>query len=178
MEDNIIAAKGAQATIIKLYRHCVCDRAETGKEAVNMAQHNLYDFILMDIGLPDIDGIEATRQIRAFHSPNQAKVPIIALTGHASNWDKREEALAAGMNDVFEKPLTESKLELLMQHYVFNPRQHEASIEKPQSEKTGIQKIIPVIDWTQCLEQFNGDETFVRELLASLAIDLKFSQEK
>lgn len=178
VEDNLIAAKAAQSTIRHLYRDCACDRAETGQEAINLAQQNVYDFILMDIGLPDIDGIEATRQIRALSSRKHAQVPIIALTGHGSNWDKKEQALAAGMNEVFEKPLTESKLELLMQHFVFNPKQNEGSIEKTHSEKAGIQNIIPVIDWNQCLEQFNGDEAVVRELLVSLAMDLKLSQEK
>lgn len=177
VEDNFIAAKGARGTIQDHYNHCACDIAGTGKEAIQMAQTNHYDFILMDIGLPDIDGIEATRQIRAFQAAERAQVPIVALTGHGSNWEKKEEALAAGMQEVYEKPLTKAKLDWLMQHYVFKPEYSEAIQEPKPPKKTG-KHIIPAIDWEQCLMNFSGDEALVRELLSSLAIDIQLTKEK
>lgn len=177
VEDNYIAAKGARGTIQDHYNHCACDIAGTGKEAIQMAQANHYDFILMDIGLPDIDGIEVTRQIRAFQAAERAQVPIVALTGHGSNWEKKEEALAAGMQEVYEKPLTKTKLDWLMQHYVFKPEYSERAIQEPKPKKTG-KHLIPAIDWEQCLMNFSGDETLVRELLASLAIDIQLTKEK
>jgi two-component system, OmpR family, aerobic respiration control sensor histidine kinase ArcB len=76
VEDNSVAARAVQSTITRTYSHCACNRAESGKQAVKMAEDNHYDFILMDIGLPDIDGIEATRQIRALDNFQRAKVPI------------------------------------------------------------------------------------------------------
>lgn len=122
VEDNLVVFKATQNTISYPYNKCICDRAETGKEALNLAQNNRYDFILMDVGLPDLDGVEVTRQIRALNLPEHAKTPIIGLTGHGNNWEKKEEALAAGMQDVFTKPLTSSLLESLIQQYVFNPK--------------------------------------------------------
>lgn len=178
VEDNLVAAKAAQSTISHLYSDCVCDRAETGKEALTLAQNNYYDFILMDIGLPDLDGVEVTRQIRALNSPKHSQVPIIALTGHGSNWGKKEEALAAGMQDVFAKPLTAPLLTSLVQQYVFNPEEQKTTNNLPQSATETTESITPVIDWDQCVKQFNGDDTVVRELLIALAIDLKLSQEK
>jgi two-component system, OmpR family, aerobic respiration control sensor histidine kinase ArcB len=177
VEDNSIAARAVQSTITRAYSHCACDKAENGKQAVKKAEENHYDFILMDIGLPDFDGIEATRQIRAFDNPQRAKIPIVALTGHGSEWENKGKALAAGMQDVLAKPLSTPELESLMQQYVFNPEEKLVSKEA-EATKAAAQDIAPVIDWPQCLAQYNGDEELVRELLSDLANDLKMSQEK
>jgi CheY-like chemotaxis protein len=76
--------------------------AVDGKQGVDMAVEGGYDLILMDMSLPEIDGWEATRQVRAH--PNGKSVPIVALTAHAMAGD-REKALAAGCNDYDTKPI-------------------------------------------------------------------------
>jgi CheY-like chemotaxis protein len=76
--------------------------AMDGIEAIDMAKKMLYDLILMDIQLPEMDGIGATRIIK--NMPNYKKVPIIALTAYALDGDK-EKFLAAGMDDYISKPL-------------------------------------------------------------------------
>jgi two-component system, cell cycle response regulator DivK len=76
--------------------------AVDGKQGVDMAVEGGYDLILMDMSLPEIDGWEATRQVRAH--PKGQSVPIIALTAHAMAGD-REKALAAGCNDYDTKPI-------------------------------------------------------------------------
>lgn len=76
--------------------------AVDGRQGVEMAKSDSYDLILMDMSLPEIDGWEATRQLRA--EPGTESIPIIALTAHAMAGD-RERALEAGCNDYDTKPI-------------------------------------------------------------------------
>ena len=76
--------------------------ALTGEDGVDMAVRERPDFILMDINLPGIDGLEATRRIRA--SGANGSIPIIAITSNAMRGDMAQ-VLAAGCNGYFEKPI-------------------------------------------------------------------------
>jgi signal transduction histidine kinase/DNA-binding response OmpR family regulator len=77
--------------------------AENGEEAVSAVVKGDFDVVLMDVQMPVLDGVQATRQIRALPSP-KCKIPIVALTAHAMA-GAREEYLAAGMDDYLSKPL-------------------------------------------------------------------------
>lgn len=81
-----------------------CDIATTGKAALQKSSTNDYTLILMDVQLPDMDGMEITRQIRAREKEkNIVPTPIIASTGKATE-DDRILCLKAGMNDCLTKP--------------------------------------------------------------------------
>ena len=104
VEDNIIALQVQKVLMENL--DCLVDCAETGEIAVDSAEKNKYDLILMDIGLPGIDGIEATRQIRLHEKEeNRSTTHIVAVTGNA---DPSQHILCieAGINHVVVKPLS------------------------------------------------------------------------
>ena len=81
--------------------------AVDGRAGVEAARDDAPDLILMDMNMPELDGWEATRQIKAL--PERATTPIIALTAHAMSGD-RERALAAGCTDYHAKPVEFEKL--------------------------------------------------------------------
>jgi CheY-like chemotaxis protein len=84
-----------------------------GRQGIEMASRELPDLILMDMSLPEIDGWEATRQIK--RSPSTGHIPVIALTAHAMSGD-RERALKAGCDDFDTKPVDWTRLLGKMQH--------------------------------------------------------------
>jgi len=76
--------------------------AENGREGLLQANRSHPDLILMDLAMPELDGVEATRQIRERHT--LARTPIFAISAYATH-DVKADALAAGCNEVFAKPL-------------------------------------------------------------------------
>jgi signal transduction histidine kinase/CheY-like chemotaxis protein/HPt (histidine-containing phosphotransfer) domain-containing protein len=100
-EDN----KVNQAFVLALLKKAGyrVDVAENGHQAVDAVRRADFDVVLMDIQMPELDGIQATRQIRALPAPKN-KTPIIALTAHALS-GAREQYLAAGMDDYLSKPV-------------------------------------------------------------------------
>ena len=83
------------------------DIASNGRQAVSMVARGGYDLVLMDIQMPEMDGMEATRAIRSM--PGFADLPIVAMTAHAMSGD-RELSLKAGMNDHINKPINLQEL--------------------------------------------------------------------
>ena len=79
-------------------------RAKNGQEAVDMVNEGGVDLVLMDIKMPVMDGLEATRQIKAAHP----ELPVIALTANAFDSD-RQLAFEAGCNDFLSKPVNAAK---------------------------------------------------------------------
>ncbi|MDR2037039.1 MAG: response regulator [Bacteroidales bacterium] len=102
VEDNLINQKIVILSIQKLVKNI--DVANNGQEALDMYSQKKYDIVLMDIQMPIMDGIQATKKIREIESETQATpIPIIAITANALAGD-REHCLASGMNEYISKP--------------------------------------------------------------------------
>jgi two-component system sensor histidine kinase/response regulator len=110
-EDNLINQRVAVGFLSKL-GHRV-DLANDGGEAVSLLQRGNYDVIFMDMQMPGVDGIAATRMIRALPGP-RGKTPIIAMTANAMSED-RERCLEVGMNDYVSKPINPKGLAAVLE---------------------------------------------------------------
>lgn len=118
-EDNIVNQKVAVIMMARLGYGV--DLAENGEEAVEAAQRRPYGLILMDVRMPVMDGLDATRAIRAGKGTQgkglNAETPIIAVTANALAED-RELCLAAGMNDFLPKPLLMDQLDRCLRQWL------------------------------------------------------------
>ena len=104
MKKILIAEDNDSNYILMTYilkKYYQFERAKNGQEAVEMAEKNAYDLVLMDIKMPIMDGLEATKAIRAA----LPDLPIIALTANAFDSD-RQLAMDAGCNDFLSKPVS------------------------------------------------------------------------
>jgi PAS domain S-box-containing protein len=88
---------------------CNVDLASNGIEAVDACRRRAYDAVLMDVAMPEMDGLEATRLIRAFEEKAARDVPIIGVTAFAHD-DEEDRCISAGMNAVSTKPLIREHL--------------------------------------------------------------------
>jgi CheY-like chemotaxis protein len=92
------------------------DMAASGAEALELLAANAYDLILMDIVMPELDGVEATRRIRAMDGP-VGEIPIVALTAHTMKSD-REDYLTAGLDTYVAKPIRGRELFAALEPYL------------------------------------------------------------
>ena len=157
-EDNEINQKLALSILNKLgYR---VDVAANGKEAVKALETSAYDVVLMDVRMPEMDGLEATRLIRDSHSNVlNHDIPIIAVTASAIKGD-RERFLNAGMNDYISKPIDSEKLLETIGKYV-----SVSAPNKGQPPDDTVQDQTDIFDKDELLNRVGGDEELLQELL-------------
>ncbi len=106
-EDSLVNQKLALALLTRM-GHTV-RIANNGREAVDLAQSEVFDVVFMDVQMPEMDGFEAAAAIRASERGTDRHLPIVALTAHAMKGD-REHCLAAGMDDYLSKPVRAAEI--------------------------------------------------------------------
>jgi signal transduction histidine kinase/DNA-binding NarL/FixJ family response regulator/HPt (histidine-containing phosphotransfer) domain-containing protein len=166
-EDNATNQKVVTRMLEKL--GCRVDAVANGREAVEAVRTLSYDLVLMDVQMPVLDGVDATRTIRTLNG-NGADVPIIAVTANAMAGD-RERYLAAGMNDYLSKPIDRVRMiELLGRWATTAPPPPSAEAASPLAETAPVPpaETAPVID-RETLERLGQDFSTedLRELMES-----------
>ncbi len=152
-EDNLVNAKVASGFLTRMGHTLVT--AVDGKEALAVLSTDSFDLVLMDVEMPEMDGLEATQRIRGGEAgPENSDIPVIAMTAHALN-EFREKCEAAGMNDFVAKPVDFCELGAIIERHVSSVA---AVSEKAESEKQ------PVLDKEDVLHRLGGDEALFDSL--------------
>jgi CheY-like chemotaxis protein len=140
------------------------DVVNNGREAVEMIQKNNYDLVLMDIQMPEMDGLEATRAIRQLGDAAKAAVPIVALTANALKGDC-EKYLEAGMNDFLPKPFNEQKLFIVISNNLKKGAgaPETSSMSQSNTSVTGGEEKLYDLNMVQTIS--GGDESFVKRMV-------------
>jgi two-component system, sensor histidine kinase and response regulator len=150
VEDNVVNQKLAIGVLGK-YGH-ETTLAQNGQEALDLLEDRTYDLILMDVQMPVMDGLTATREIRRRESLNGAHIPIIAMTAHAMKGD-REECLEAGMDEYVPKPIRIAHLLDVFDRVIGNSEARlvldEIPNPCPQTDATMVHDEEPEIDLKQ-----------------------------
>ena len=113
-EDNAINQRVAVRMLERA--GCRVDTVANGMDALTAVAHTEYDLVLMDVQMPDMDGLEAAAEIRRIEAGGGQRVPIVALTAHAFPED-RARCLAAGMDDYLEKPIVAARLAGMLERW-------------------------------------------------------------
>jgi len=168
VEDNTINQEVATAILDETRANI--EIANNGLEAVMKVKENHYDLVLMDIQMPEMDGLEATREIR--RDNNYANLPIIAMTAHALQKDK-DECYSAGMNDYIAKPFVAENLFLTLEKWLPAGQTKPSKAIKPESMTlTNMAIDYPGLDINVALSRFKGNSTLLLQLLTKF-IDSK-----
>jgi signal transduction histidine kinase/DNA-binding response OmpR family regulator len=152
-EDSLVNQKVAIG-ILERHGHRI-RIANNGREAVQAAKNGRFDLVLMDVQMPEMDGLEATAAIRVRERASQDHVPIVAMTAHAMKSD-REACLEAGMDGYVTKPIRAAQL-LHTIASVFQELKSERSTRPDRLKRS-------VVDWSKALEIVQNDCQLLTEI--------------
>ncbi|MDA0746127.1 MAG: response regulator [bacterium] len=155
-EDNAVNQRLATVLLEKM-GHSV-RVAGNGREVLEMYADGDFDLILMDVQMPEVDGLEATGQIRLQEKKSGTHVPIVAMTAHAMDGD-RDRCLEAGMDDYLAKPISGQTLSAVIDRCFLQVDGAEPAGESEMS-KPG-----QAWDAKDVLENLDGDDELLRELV-------------
>jgi two-component system sensor histidine kinase/response regulator len=150
------------------------DIAVNGREAVAMVRERDYDILFMDIQMPEMDGITATREIRKLDKAGADHLPILAMTAHALTGD-REKSLEAGMNDHLNKPINPDALCAALRRWLPPEKYAAVACDEPDLlTNTDLLSIPPQpgLDMAGGLKRLGGNQELYLKLLRDfIAVD-------
>jgi signal transduction histidine kinase/CheY-like chemotaxis protein len=160
-DDNAVNRKLALRILEK--RQCVVETAGSGRDVLRAWSQQAFDIILMDVQMPEMDGLEATAAIRKKEKSTGKHVPIVAVTAHAMKGD-RERCLASGMDGYIAKPIQAKEL------FAEIERLLSTSVQGPDA--TGREAATAcVVDETLLRERVDNDEQLLQELTELFRLD-------
>jgi two-component system, sensor histidine kinase and response regulator len=161
-EDNRVNQTVAMRMLKKLGHSVVL--ANNGKEALSLLAVESFDLVLMDLQMPEMDGLSATKCIRTQEQASGVHLPIIAMTAHAMKGD-RERCLAAGMDEYVSKPVQVQELRDAIS-VALGTRRQSVSNRPEQFEARFVRPPDPGL-WnpSATLEKLGGDETLLHEVV-------------
>jgi PAS domain S-box-containing protein len=191
-DDSLVNQKLARG-LLQRWGHSILT-ANDGREAIAAYRSHEVDLILMDVQMPDIDGLEATRLIRELETGSRRHVPIVAMTAHAMKGD-RERCLSSGMDGYISKPVRSQELfdvvEQLTRTTAANAdsgptaldsadhgesKDSSATAPPPEapSGRADAAKTDPpdVIDWSQALSNVAGDRALLVDVFDAFRQDI------
>jgi len=184
-EDSQVNQKVTAALLKKV--NALYTIAQNGAEVVKLAGEQTFDLILMDMMMPVMDGLEATRQIRAVESDRgERHCPIIALTANAMKGD-REAYLASGVDGYVSKPVDPVSLYAEIERVVIAGQRLASSPNTPQAQFSDFDEFLkaesdepsaveespePELDWNAAVTHAGGDEDLLREVLGAFLPDI------
>lgn len=164
VEDNPINQQVAQGMLERL--GMVVTVAGDGIQAVDQLGRRSFDLVLMDLQMPTMDGLQATRLLRRL--PLGAHVPVVAMTASALAQD-RDACIDAGMNDHLPKPIDPAELQAMVLRWV-EPRGAAAPVEAaagPPTDAEALARALPGFDVEQALSRLIGNVPLYRRLLGT-----------
>lgn len=163
-DDNMVNMVLNIKMLSDLLPHAVVIQASNGKQALDACLQKQFDIIIMDVQMPEMDGLEATRRIRLLE--NYKNTPIIGLTAGTTSSEK-EKCMEAGMSTFLAKPIRMSDLE---QALVEN-------LEGSEDLRIGQEENIATLDLLVLKEHYGDDEDFKKYFLNLIVEELKTSKE-
>ncbi len=157
-------------------------QANNGPQAIDVCKENEFDVIFMDIQMPGMDGMEATRHIRMLEQ-GKRRTPIIALTAHTIT-EQKAELLIAGMDDCISKPVNESQLAHIINRWASLSGKKEVVVQPEEKLITNTRETIPTEDLTGsvdiqlCLKLANHKPALARDMLSMLLAGLEAEKEQ
>jgi CheY-like chemotaxis protein/HPt (histidine-containing phosphotransfer) domain-containing protein len=167
-EDNLVNQTVAVRMLEKMGHSPVV--ANNGSEALMLLATRSFDLVLMDIQMPGVDGLTATRKVRETEMQTHSHLPIVAMTAHAMKGD-RERSIEAGMDAYISKPITHKKLEQAIADALHLC--HRTTSDT--SSRTEQQDVAPAgaLTWNiaKVLERLGGDEKLLHEIVEIFLVE-------
>jgi PAS domain S-box-containing protein len=176
VDDNRINQEVVMGLLAEV--QCRVSVASNGKEAIEKIEDDSIDLVFMDVQMPEMDGLEATRILRS--KPSYYDLPIIAMTAHAMRGDY-EKCIEAGMSDYVTKPVNVKKFFDTLRKWVPDKNQ---VLRRPTQQTTKddeqiyMAKRLPGLDIDEGLQRLGGNKALFRSLLAEFVNDNRESARK